>query len=911
MTTPRDIATHGHLEVTGHQLIKAKTIFPGVRGRLTRDLPTIDGVILKHGTHVIIQPTNKDRTEEIPEFIITPYKQNKETVKANQPESHRDIITEKSYRAKIRVPANYLKFNNEHYRRSVENLFPHEDSPSLEEIVQCRTPNCFYLAAIQAILSHPQGKSFIRGMMQQNADGTTTVRLFDPQTLQAEYIRVENSVMVDKFGQLNPHEALWVHILEKAFAARGKSDLTQTNASMASVYSEGGATQLALQSLTGLRVDYFYVVPPALLIEPFLGKINYEWAESIFSNPEFRKRPKTTERNLICILQSLDENLQKNICELFDANVNDEHSKTAAFTQYVKLIKFYYTDKDLYSNALKNRSSKALAKKHPKIARMFAKIFAEKPSLSTKYNQKQLTAYNNIKTALAEGKLITASTREKFANEVIGLSDKHAFTVLGISEKKLHVKNGQETTIKARFIKLRNPWGNLQGLMNDLRQITTEGVSREYEQHPVNLDIRVKKSDEAIFYVELSDFYRYFAHYDITSSANNLFIQEDEKEKCIQELNNFVTDFPITSTTSHQELMNANQKYQQLFSKLLNLELLTLNHLSKKQIETVNNIFAEKCHSDLEKIHILGLINVKLFPTSIGTEEDIKQHVYALLKLNWLRSQPEQDAQLEAELIDTIQQYGRHEIWESLLAQKAIINIEAGGRMNQYWDDIDYLLGLSNRIEDDLTTLAAVISSEKLPSLQDVDAMMKQLLINFIDLEKLYTELQHMDEMVKKFGYITNNDEHLAQVKTVIEKCKNSIEPIKEMQTLLPEWWQLRENILEKATDMEQQQEISPTEKEEIKKATQSLFTGKLESTANKFLASSSEKKQTLGVELVKANSLATKIKQQLAKIRSFFFKASTCISTFFHFKNSYELLPMEKSNAKQVITATHFSKMR
>src|SRR3990167_10908059 len=269
-----NITPYGHLEESGHQIAHTNLIFPGVRGQLKKTITVDDGITLSAGTTVIIQPLNRDKSDSSSVFVITPYKKNKTKARKDQPESHRDIITEKSYTVTLTQPENFLNFNNEHFRRSLDVLFPHANSPSLEEINQCRLPDCFFLAAIQAIINHPNGKSFIRGMMRQNNDGTTTVRLFDPLTLQPEYIRIENSVMVDGLGEINRHGALWVHMLEKAYAARGKKDTVTVDASISSVYSDGGRPDYALVSLTGLKTDYIEIQPKVLplQIEEFLGK---------------------------------------------------------------------------------------------------------------------------------------------------------------------------------------------------------------------------------------------------------------------------------------------------------------------------------------------------------------------------------------------------------------------------------------------------------------------------------------------------------------------------------------------------------------------------------------------------------------------------------------------------------------
>lgn len=106
--------------------------------------------------------------------------------------------------------------------RRDEPLFAHE--PTVEDVAQGHCGDCYALASIAAVAEHsPQ---LIREMMRDNGDGTVTVRLFatpkDPI-----YVRVEKSVPMrisgktNKMSDLYAKGALWVQMLEKAFAASG------------------------------------------------------------------------------------------------------------------------------------------------------------------------------------------------------------------------------------------------------------------------------------------------------------------------------------------------------------------------------------------------------------------------------------------------------------------------------------------------------------------------------------------------------------------------------------------------------------------------------------------------------------------------------------------------------------------
>lgn len=166
---------------------------------------------------------------------------------------------------------------DEAFRPVSEDIFPHR--PSKEDVKQSRMGDCFFLSSLNAILAKPGGERFIRGMMRQQNDGTTIVRLFNPQTLKPAYVRVENSFHhVGDYNVVN-HGAPWVHILEKAYAGLGfeikdkknaekkyqavlgKAEETKESedefaispASFLSAYGTGGKAHLAMTVLTGKR----------------------------------------------------------------------------------------------------------------------------------------------------------------------------------------------------------------------------------------------------------------------------------------------------------------------------------------------------------------------------------------------------------------------------------------------------------------------------------------------------------------------------------------------------------------------------------------------------------------------------------------------------------------------------------
>jgi hypothetical protein len=158
-------------------------------------------------------------------------------------------------------------------------LFPNLNLMS--DIAQYRFGDCFLLASIQAVLSLPNGSDLIKGMMAKDGNDTI-VRLFNPDTHEPVYIRVNNTTyhrnassnpkltlfglrlgrQIDK--QMINHHAAWVHILEKAYVALALEKSTDsavrptehavTAPSFRQMYGNGGNVATAIQILTGMDV---------------------------------------------------------------------------------------------------------------------------------------------------------------------------------------------------------------------------------------------------------------------------------------------------------------------------------------------------------------------------------------------------------------------------------------------------------------------------------------------------------------------------------------------------------------------------------------------------------------------------------------------------------------------------------
>ncbi|HEX7900829.1 MAG TPA: C2 family cysteine protease [Planctomycetota bacterium] len=103
-----------------------------------------------------------------------------------------------------------------HFKQSGK-LFP--TIPSVDDVVQGNLGDCYFLAAVLAVLESPDGPEIIETLMKDNLNGTVTVRLFKKAEGQFHYLSVDKSLVYEFFSTkvLHATGALWLGILEKAF----------------------------------------------------------------------------------------------------------------------------------------------------------------------------------------------------------------------------------------------------------------------------------------------------------------------------------------------------------------------------------------------------------------------------------------------------------------------------------------------------------------------------------------------------------------------------------------------------------------------------------------------------------------------------------------------------------------------
>ena len=587
---------------------KITRVFPGVRGELCEDIRVQkDGEeeILKKGTKIIIQPLNLDKPKEKRNFKITVVSDNKESADPTLPETQGNLNIGETYSfATKRNPADYFKFI-EHYEASKEPLFPN-GSPRLKDIKQEQIPNCFLLAAMQAIIQHPDGPAFIRGMMRRNDDGTVTVRLFDLKTSNPKYVTVYAAVLANRYGSLNAHKALWVYVLESAYTTLGygsKEDV-KVNPSIAAVYSGGGKSRKAIKILTGLAATIDgvgYKKMPVWDVTKFLSSDALERIKSQKSlEKEYGLPPNNKliyselEDQMPVLMQVYagaspsevakkmrdeDQDIAREIADEANPDV-----ALAAFHDYSAYLSFYLDNKEECDKIFASSATETeklskvldLVTENQEAVASFLRqcvnysqvpidefqVHGEVPAFSGKYQTDQFQQFKSIEQALKDGKLVTVDTHSNFKGDVEGLRNNHAYTVLGV-----------EIDAERNICKLilRNPWG---------------GTGRVYKQEGQTFTaVEDPKAD--IFPVELVDFNTYFQAVIISDSANERFSYHKKREKLYEEMESTLTRLKIDSSSTLKHLVDFNEDFKSCRRHLIDLELMHLLHFPNDSFDPI------------------------------------------------------------------------------------------------------------------------------------------------------------------------------------------------------------------------------------------------------------------------------------------------------------------------------------
>jgi hypothetical protein len=329
------------------------------------------------------------------------------------------------------------------YAEKKDVLFPTD--PDISDIVQGGLGDCYLLAAITSLVKKDPTK--IREIMRDNGK-TVTVQMHDidtsknPYEFKARAITVEKSVAVLSGKTLYARGALWVQILEKAYAAAGYTGKYPSQTGKSTMRGiAGGWEHVAMGHLIGQEGSFTLLEPKSLAEVPGAAA------------PALPPGVGVKEWELI----------QKNT----QAMLAKELKTGEVPFPYVESFEQYFTSD--------------LGKAHPfgvrkKVFEWISQngLYQHEPGTG-RYTDVQKQEFDNIVALLKAGKLVNLSSRQKIAegeagkghsggeSKMMGLAGGHAYTVLdygyGDADAPKHVLP-KGTKNEARWLKLRNPWGS-------------------------------------------------------------------------------------------------------------------------------------------------------------------------------------------------------------------------------------------------------------------------------------------------------------------------------------------------------------------------------------------------------------------------------------------------------------------
>lgn len=649
---------------------KITTIYPAVKVKLNQPLKIDGNKTIPIGEIVLIQPLNelaylelcnksspgssqksKQHTQDY-QYKVYPFEKLKEGI---NPESKRDITVAKGHVLPPQsAPLNFTAIE-EYKHFPNEEIFP-PGCPTIEDIHQTRLPNCYFLAAVQCLLTDKEnGQNFLKGMIQDNNDGTATVRLYDPKTEQPIFVRVAKARLLGErpiagvigSKKLNGHTALWVDLLETAYASLGYKNIHNITApSVTATYAGGGRTEFALSILTGRKAGFEFIkaIPQ---VPHFLSSEKLDESASLLKDfielIESKDTPKENKDFLaLRLFQKVfagveltpEQNLvfnPNNVIELSgETQLTDE--VRSALLCYIKLYE-KHTDKikpiiDNESLSPFDKLSKMLSfLKHHNADALLIKLFESTKKqfvpltpFPEKYSQHALGIYEKIESNLTQGNLLGAGTHPRKVKQPIpGLAQNHAYTILGVSKEKQRIEGENR---EVYYIHLRNPWGKY-------------GI--EYKEKRLEKTKSAHAGDNAVFRIELNDFIQGMADISILESKN-LFLQD----KIIIEIQSaFEQEGPLNFSLDSEQLVEDAMRLSNAWQGLIQSQLSHLTYFNPEDIGKLLEILEK----DIDSPAAHDFFESKKLPNNLPLKFDgsEKEHLVLLLKLQCLYNKNHQD----------------------------------------------------------------------------------------------------------------------------------------------------------------------------------------------------------------------------------------------------------------------------
>ncbi len=473
---------------------------------------------IKKGTQVLMRPVIVP-SPLTREMVMNPFAYeiaifNKKEAQNNLPESGRGVEVVATGFA---FTEDLKQDKGEYYRNTSEDLFPQEKNTEISDIHQTVFADCFLLSVIGSILAAENDDFFKRSMSQRNSH--SIVRFYHPETKKMDYLIVLNKVFCEEKDNTVAHKALWIHVLEKAYAGYAykleNDNVTFMHPSFRVIYGKGGNSAFAFRILTG-QDAYNYATSSnrdesihpwnavacadAITCARFysMGLTEDELASKLklfkdsFHSPPVKTCFKTFDNfrawgKYLSHLQNDNNELYERIMHLISKmdELQERMTQYQALELPALLEEFNAPDEliDLIRCYILN----------PELTTTGIPIYQYSGVAGDgAYTAKQLALVDHIKHLLATNHCMTASTLEKYSLPVPGLRNNHCYSLLDAKEALIEGKTHY-------FIRLRNPWGE---------------VGRVYlwnQQNNVNFIQEEKAYGE--FWLELSDFTRYFVKY--------------------------------------------------------------------------------------------------------------------------------------------------------------------------------------------------------------------------------------------------------------------------------------------------------------------------------------------------------------------------------------------------------------
>lgn len=386
-------------------------------------------------------------------------------------------------------------------------LFAHK--PCKDDVVQGEIGDCYLLAAINAVLSRIEGPEIVQSMFLDSGNGEVVIRLYKAgafhylrmrKTLVHEY---ESKTLGIRHGTgkvLHGQGALWVSLLEKAYAAFMRAPAVGANPSYK--HLEGGAGMDAMAAIVGggVGISTGSSLEDIQVIRDTLFALTEELSSgSSILHKIPALRDKALNRVADSVFAGVDDRLN-HAKNWFQWSTEITQVQFRAFFSSGPTIEKFHQLMDRIAGGLDPTTLKLVM---IWVERYAAELWPGEVG-SGVYTTEQLNHFLKIQRMLATQRGVTVGTPTQLQGvasgighssgetKVDGLAAKHEYTVL---DTKID-------PVGRRYILVRNPWGQYG------REYQT--VTRSSGQKGPALLKPVANEEQAESWIELTDFSRSF-----------------------------------------------------------------------------------------------------------------------------------------------------------------------------------------------------------------------------------------------------------------------------------------------------------------------------------------------------------------------------------------------------------------